>query len=222
MTSVQIRISLPVDDAVKLIDDYIVRCDKVLAFEHEADEDVSRTHSHFYLFALPLRRPDDAVRDHLRKHLGKTEYMVGLTAGKAKRELTPEKAYQYGTTSSLLVPRITKGFDTEEIKDFAADAAKFYAPRHERVLIIHETEQKPDNVWTYFYEKMLRSDPDIQTWDVPKFKKWIMADYLNRCKPIPRSADLTRYAFSLWMLRKHNDKKDNTEILAEDIPLYML
>lgn len=220
MSSVQIRISLPVDDAVKLIDDYVGRCDKVLAFEHEADEDVSRTHSHFYLFALPLKRPDDALRDHLRKFLSKTEYMVGLTAGKAKRELTPEKAYQYATTSSLIAPRVSKGFTEEVLKEFAASAANFYAPRKERVLIIHETEQKPDNVWTYFYEKMLRSDPDIQTWTQDKFKKWIMADYLNRCKPVPRSADLHRYAFSLWMLRKNNDKNDHTDILPEEIPLY--
>lgn len=218
MTSVQVRVSLPYDEAMALLSDYLDRSRQALAFQHDADDEVSRTHTHIYLFGLPLSRPDDAVRDHLRKHLAKTEYMASISAKKGTRELTPEKAWQYATTSSLLEPKFTKGFAEDELKDFAAAAAKFYEPRKERVLIIHETEQKPDNVWSYFYEKLLRADPEIQDWTQAKFKKWIMADYLNRCRPIPRVADLNRYAFSLWMLRHHNDKKDATDIRAEDIP----
>lgn len=222
MPAVQIRITLMFAAALELIKDYVDRCTQVLCFEHEADEDVSRTHCHFYLFDLSLSRPDDALRDHLRKMgMPKSDFMVGLSAGKQKRSITPEGAYIYGTKNTAIEPTLTKGFSDEELYGFKEVAAHYYKPKHEKVVILHVSEQKPDNVWSYYIEKMLRGDPLMKTWDITMFKRWICADYLNRLRPVPRTADLNRYAFSLWMLRHRIGADPNTDIGIDmtEVPL---
>lgn len=220
MPAVQIRITLMYAAALELIKDYVDRCLCAMAFEHQADEDVSRTHCHFYLFDLNLSRPDDAIRDHLRKYLPKTDFMVGLSAGKKHRQITPEGAFIYGTKQTGIEPSLWKGLSMP-LQYYKDEAAKFYAPKEQKAVILHVTEQKPDNVWDHYYEKMLRGDPVMKSWDIPMFKRWICADYLNRCRPIPRTADLNRYAFSLWMLRYHigSDPEQDTPLCMEDVPL---
>lgn len=216
MTDVQLRIHKPFDEVYDVLiqGEYIQRSVRVLIFEHEADEEVNRTHCHCYLFGITLKRPDDALRDYC-KALGykKDDYFASTKCKKQTRDLTPQGAYTYGTKVQAIEPRFIKGFDLADIAIMAEEAKKFYQPKHEKVIILHETEVKPDNVWSYFYEKMLRT-PACKDFTREQFAKWIMADYLNRCKPIPRQADLTRYSFSLYMLR---DKKDGDFISHEDL-----
>lgn len=224
MPAVQIRITLLFAAAIELMRDYIDRCTKVLVFQHEADEDVNRDHCHIYLFDLPLKRPDDAIRDHLRIHLPKTDFMVGLSAGKQKRQIEPEGAYIYATKEKGIDPLLVKGFSDKDLMDCQIAAKTFYKAgrmaKDGKVVVLHVTEVKPDNVWNYFYEKMLRGDPVMKTWDIARFKKWIMVDYLNRCRPVPRTGDLQRYAFSLYMLRDHigSNPNEDSPLTIDDIP----
>lgn len=218
MPPVQVRITLPHTEAVELMREYLSRSERVLAFEHEADEEVSRTHTHIYLFDLPLKRPDDDIRDHLRKYLNKSDFAAGLSAGKQKRQLTPEGAYIYATKKELKDPTLTQGFPDEEVKSFREAAVRFYTPQERKNVILHVVEQKPDHVWERFYEKLLRGDPEMKGWNQLMFKKWIMLDYLNRARPVPRAADLNRYAYSLYMLRNHigsNPEQDSPLTMAD-------
>lgn len=222
MPPVQVRITLPSTEAVELMRDYVSRSERVLAFEHDADEDVSRTHTHLYLFDLALKRPDDDIRDHLRKYLKKTDFMVGLSAGKKSRQITPEGAYIYATTKDAKDPTLTQGFPDEEVKSYREAAVRFYTPQERKNVILHVVEQKPDHVWERFYEKLLRGDPEMKNWSVQMFRKWIMLDYLNRARPVPRAADLNRYAYSLWMLRNHigSDPEQDTPLTMADLGEY--
>lgn len=214
---VQLRVHAPYEQVYEALmqGDYIQRSAKVLMFEHDADEEVNRTHCHIYFFGLPLKRPDDALRDYFKAlQYKKDDYFASTKCKKGARDLTPQGAYTYGAKAQALVPKFTKGFNDEQIASMAQEAKRFYEPKHEKVLIIHETEVKTDNVWEYFYAKMLRT-PDTREYSQMQFMKWIMADYLSRCKPIPRRADLQRYGYSLWMLR--NKRGPDDEVTMEEI-----
>lgn len=232
MVAIQVRITLCFTTVLELLRDYIEQSARVLIFLHEKGDHnkkgskIERTHCHVYLFDLPHQRPDDAVREHIGKYSGlpKSDYSCKTTCGKMKKGITPEGAYVYGTTKFLKDPSLVKGFEDHHVQLYKELAEKHYAPKEEQdspLVVIQQV--RPDLVWQRFFEKMVREPPDseMKNWGQSDFKKWIMADYLNRFKPIPRTADLNRYAFSLWMLKHIIGKAPDEEspLRMEDIPL---
>lgn len=220
MPNIQLRVTLPWEQVVDALNDgdYLTRCDAYMVFEHPKDEKVSRTHTHVYMFNHISSRIDDNLRDFFQKRgLPKSDYMASRKCKKG--QIDPMKAYQYGTTCNLFDIKTFNGFTEEQLKSFQKSAEEYYDALKkqsvDRITIIEKVEQKPDLVWNRFFEKMLRS-PEVREYSLDQFKRWIMADYLNRCKPIPRTADLNRYAFSLWMLK---DKTDDNKVRMEEVPL---
>lgn len=214
--TIQVRLNAT-DDKIVLehLDSYLT--DKHMIYCHEPGATAgsadgpsvapgpSRRHYHIYIWGV-YRQPK-AIREFLeRMGYPKTDYMVGTTAGKERKPITEQLAYQYGMKPSSN-PRIVqmKGFTDDQLQLWKEMAEKYYAKKTvvERV-VIEQTTVKPDLVWQRFYEKMLRT-PESITWTKDMFRKWIMADYLSRAKPVPRQADLHRYSYSLYMLR---DKRD--------------
>jgi len=132
-------------------------------------------------------------------------------------KITPEGAYQYGSTKDANTPIWFKGFTPTELEDFHKNAVEHYKPIEATLITRHEHYVvKPDHVWERFYAKMLEN-PETVTYTQGDFRKWIMADYLTRAKPVPRAADLNRYAFSLYLLRNKRDP-DGYVFSKEEIP----
>lgn len=47
--TIRVRVTLPYEDCSGIVQQWVQRCDKAIVYEHEADEDVSRTHIHMAL-----------------------------------------------------------------------------------------------------------------------------------------------------------------------------
>lgn len=199
--NVQVRIRVDEDFArISYIKDWLNETPRGLAFEHNKP---GNHHYHVYLFGL--ERNCDAMRRHLGKHLPKECYAVGITAGKKKVKITPEYAYQYGTTKSLNNPIWTKGFPLEELETYHKNAEKYYKVP---LLVTEKDGELPvvlykiDRVW----EKLRNAADEYQDMTIARIKSKISADYLNNGKAIPRSADLHRYAMSLFYLNKYKNE----------------
>lgn len=194
------QIRIRVDESfsrIGYIQDWIESTPKGFAFEHNIP---GNRHYHIYLFGL--ERNQDAMRKHLGKFIpDKQRYAVGVTCGgKKKIKITPEGAWQYGSTKNHHTPIWTKGFTPTELEDFSAASQEFYKPM-EVTLVTKEDHYivRPDRVW----ERLREHVNDYGDMTVARIKSKIAVDYLNNGKAIPRSADLHRYATSLYYLNKY-------------------
>ena len=99
----------------------------------------------------------------------------------------------------------------------------YYNKEIKRIQDMNEANSKPiemyrekaDNTWERLfemYERYKRNDPQRCPKSYDAIKRWIELDYLNRCKPTPRPADLHRYAKSLALIR--NGMVSEEELLA--------
>lgn len=186
---------------ISFIQDWLNDAEKGFAFEHNKP---GNRHYHVYLFGL--QRNPDAMRKHIGKFIpDKERYMVGTTCGgKKKIKITPEGAYQYGSTKNGIMPIWTKGFTLEEIEQYHNNAAEYYKPM-EVTLVTKEDHYviRPDRVW----ERLHSNVADYADMTVARIKSKIAVDYLNNGKAIPRSADLHRYATSLYYLNKYRKEQ---------------
>ena len=122
----QVRIHIPYDD---LNDtpylDYFEETEVGFVFEHEADDEVNRTHCHMYFFGLKKARTtvDGFFRGKLR---GNGDFSVSQTCGKKKRPLDLVGAWCYGTKEKLLEPKLVKGLSPEEQTWLRIEAIEFW------------------------------------------------------------------------------------------------
>lgn len=210
--SIQIRLRVDEKNISRIgyIQDWLIECQRGFAFEHDLP---GNHHYHVYLFGL--QRNVDAMRKHLGKFIpDKERYAVGVTCGgKKKLKITPEGAYQYGSTKNGNTPVWTKGFSPTELEQFAKDAAEFYKPV-DAVKVTREDHYvvRPDRVW-----ERLRTNADMYgNMTISRIKAVISADYLNNGKALPRQADLHRYAVSLYYLNKYKkEQAGDMEIPAD-------
>jgi len=201
------QIRIRVDESFSRIDyiqDWLNEAQHGFAFEHNIP---GNRHYHIYLFGFT--RNADAMRRHLGKHIPEKErYAVGSTCGgKKKIKITPEGAYQYGTTKNRNTPIWTKGFTPTELEEYEKVAEKYYRPLPivvgpEDHLPEREVIFKVDRVW----ERLRDSRDKYKDLTLPKIKSKIAVDYLNSGKAVPRPSDLHRYAISIYYLNKYDDK----------------
>lgn len=209
MNGKQIRIRVDEDfSRIDYIAAWLAEAPRGFAFEHSLP---NNHHYHIYLF--DLQRNPDAMRKHLGKFIDDKEcYAVKTTCGgKKKLKITPEGAYQYGSTKSLNTPIWFKGFTLTELEDYHKSAEKYY-----NVPIVASAEDahlpeviyKVDRVW----EKLRDHADDYRDMTIARIKSKISVDYLNNGKAIPRSADLHRYAMSLFYLNKYKNEETFDQI----------
>lgn len=202
---IRLRVDASFSDVI-YIKDWLDAAPRGFAFEHNKPDN---HHYHVYLFGL--ERNADAMRRHLGRYLDKQCYSVATTCGGKKRiKITPIGAYQYGTESILRLPIWSKGFPLEELQSYHENATAHYKPipvtvvtREERYVI------KADRVW-----ERLHSKADAYGGlTVKAIKSKLAAEWLNNGRAVPRTADLHRYAISLYYLNKFKkDQVGDTEI----------
>lgn len=218
MSNLQIRITHDDWSYVKsLIDDYITISTKALTFYHTKAE---RNHYHIYLFDIATQ--PQSVRKKLKNYFkGNSAFSVSTTCGKQKNKITEQGAYIYGTTIDLIPPHFTKGFSEQQLFTLEAIALEFYKKLKAKeetaleitVLKTHEVLIRSDHTWERLLGLITMDKEKFKNYTIKKFKQWIIADYLNRAKPIPRMADLNRYAYSLFYV------KDGKEYFPEHISI---
>jgi len=219
----QIRVHREFDELDNFFCKYRYDSELSFGFQHEADDQVSRTHTHLYFFGLKKRRNtvDDYVRSRFK---GNKEFSISQTCGKDKRELDVVGAWIYGTTHELLEPRFTHGLSEGNIAALKQHAQEFWEKLEQKaaagiksfeIMEIIIEKEKRDNIFMHYLEKVW-TNPDCKGWTISQFKKWIIADYLSQCKPVPRIMDLNRYSYSLFMLRNKPERITPEEIRLDE------
>lgn len=83
-------------------------------------------------------------------------------------------------------------------------------------VIVEEKEKKKDDSWNRIRCAFLDID-DRASYSISAIRKFICALWLRKGQPIPRGADLDRWAKSLWILTRFEGREE--EITAEDCSL---
>lgn len=202
--SMNIQIRLRVDEdfsRIGYIQNWLNETPRGFAFEHNKP---GNHHYHIYLFGL--ERNPDAMRKRLAKHIpDKERYAIGETCGgKKKLKITPEGAYQYGSTKNFNSPIWFKGFSLTELEEYHKSAEEFYKPV-EATLIVKEEHYvvRPDRVW----ERLHAKADDYSDMTIARIKSKLSVEYLNSGRAIPRPSDLHRYAMSLFYLNKYKKEQ---------------
>lgn len=212
----QVRIHRDFYTVKDILNDYFEQSEIAFVFQHDADNEVNRTHCHSYMFKLNKQR--STIDGYLRKrYKGNEDFSVSQTCGKKKRPVDVLGAWCYGTTKNLISPSYVKGlteteqeFLMKEAKEFwdkMAEAEKSRQKAIELVEVVIEKEKK-DSIWLDYYGRVMQewkkgTASQFYNWSYDRFKRWITADYLNKSKAPPRIADRNRYAYGLFILNKH-------------------
>lgn len=199
------------------IEQWLAETTSGFAFNHDLPDN---NHYHIYLFGL--QRNPDAMRRHLGKHLAqKVDYAISKTAGKDKKPISQEIAYQYGTTEEILEPCWTKNIDQPVLK---LKAEAFYYDRKHRprtsavqeILVLKEETLKQDRIWARLIEELTMEPTMYDGKTIPEIKSKIAVGYLRQLKAVPRPSDLHRYATSLFYIVKHKLHSDEKATIDWD------
>jgi len=152
----QIRLHREQFTARDVLEDYINQSEIAFMFQHDADDEVSRTHCHTYLFNLKRQR--STIDGYLRKRFtaGNSDFAVSQTCGKKKRPIDVIGAWCYGTTSKLIDPVLTKGMSDSEVEYLRGEAREFWQKveeaeksrkSHVQIMEVIIEKEKKDNIW---------------------------------------------------------------------------
>lgn len=105
------RITLPFSDVNQFIDEWSNKIDKLLVYEHEADEEVSKTHCHFLIL-------DSQVKNEQLKRISRDKFpdLKGNESWSWK-QYDPEKGKSYISymTKGSLTAKFIKNFSLQEL-----------------------------------------------------------------------------------------------------------
>lgn len=205
---IRLRVDKEFSD-IEYIKDWLDITQKGFAFLHDKEDN---HHYHIYLFGIN-READSLRKTLLRYTQDKQAYSVKTTAGKRKDKILPVLAWQYATEAQALNPVWVKGFDKEAIDSFVTNASTYYeleAAKQTMTGVTHEDHYivRPDRVW----ERLSLHKDKYKDKTVKQIKSMMCAEWLNNGKAIPRSADLHRYAVSLYMANKYVEVPDDAFI----------
>lgn len=157
-----LRISRPFNQLDQLISGWALKCDKILVFEHEADDEVETTHVHVLMYNM------DSTWDNFRKmDQWKSKGFKG------NGDFAWTKCYTYDApatirymTKGTLQPKYNKGYTSQEIEQAAAT----WVPTQ-----VKKTDERK------CYEKFLEDIDD----GVQSYMHW---DYVQVCNAARRFA----------------------------------
>lgn len=212
MVNLQIRLrTMTAFMSLEFIQSYLNGCIEGFAFEHNKPDN---HHYHIYLFGIDIK--PDSVRKTLSKYMpSKETWSVSTTAGGSKRlPLDPRIAYQYAKCPSSNPTLVwSKGLEQQTLERFDLSAEAFYAQEEKRrkdknavlteILVINNEKVKTDKTWERLVNEMIQNPDKYRGKTVPQIKSQIAVDYLRNLKAVPRTADLHRYAISLYYISLH-------------------
>jgi len=142
MPNFAFRISLPYGECSEKVLEYLEPLsDKLVIYEHEADDDVSRTHIHGLI--MDCSRSDDTLRNNLFKVNYTKNYELKSTY-KTKNGVYPVDAkYITYMSKGHLDPKYCKGFTEEEIAAYKAQWKDMKINKFGRIELTPKEEGKP-------------------------------------------------------------------------------
>lgn len=138
MPNFQLRLSLPFDSIANNSTDEVNSvvillsalaahgaCTDWVVYEHEADNEVSRTHCHIYFFNWGLSEQTFRKRfAQLFHRIEKTDFAISTTAGRSKGIITLQYAVKYASRDGALTHKLCRGFDSQIVKELEKSFVK--------------------------------------------------------------------------------------------------
>lgn len=92
-------------------------CSQCIVYEHEADDEINRTHVHIWLKGIKCNT--DSLKNHIRKVTGKipASDWAFMEMNKKTKEAWNDNVITYMSKGKLM-PKYTKGFTEDEIEDY--------------------------------------------------------------------------------------------------------
>lgn len=185
---------------------------KWLLFRHNKTDNI-----HYHLYLFEYNTTAKTIRAHLALTHTKECYMVGNTAGKSKKRITPMLAYQYAMAPKSKPELIAqKGFTDDNMKAFDLNAKEYYAAISQPLTAVQVTHEdhyvvRPDRVW----ERLKSQYERYEGKTIREIKSQLAAEWLNAGKAIMRNADAHRYATSLYYINKFDKEEVPDTALLE-------
>lgn len=181
-----VRISRSYDDVKSLIAFWALKCDKLIAYEHEADDEVSRTHMHILMYGM------DSTWDNFQK-LVKNEFKIAAEFY-GNSDWSKARKYQYDAQATIkymskgcLEPKYNKGYTDEEV----AAAKALWKPAE-------ESRTKDQEM----YEEFMEKNPGCEDWSFQKVRDAARRYAFHACKNIwtARAGQIARMLiYTHWM-----------------------
>jgi len=197
-------------------------CEKLIAFQHEADEEIATTHVHFLMINSTYATAEQYKRmfyENVHTHEFGEERPKGneLWAWKHKDYPNPDITYIKYMGKGTLKPLFNKGFTEAEIK---YQINQWEEREHEVPRVSKATSEF--GILLAAAETAIKSKRlNISMKDICCF---IQSHYLRARKAVPRKSDTNRYAYSIYAIVKgltnENDiEKLERQCLIENIDL---
>lgn len=218
MATLTPRISLPFSDISGAIGVWEKHFTKCLIYQHEADEDVQRTHCHLLLEGVNCSI--ETLKNDFKFQLPNIGKGNELWSWSHSKEYTTTDKYITYMTKGNLPPVYNKGYLSAYLIEMGK-AWKDYSKN-----AVDKNQLKSDSEYSRLlidYEKKIKQEgkdfSDALT-SISEIKKWIKIRYLLQRKPVPRQGDLQRYAYSIsFMIRFANPKPDIPILSKEELIL---
>lgn len=164
MKNFAFRVSSSYDETKEHLAALYELCDKVAIYQHDADEEISRTHIHGLL--MTCSRGEDTIRNKFFKgkydrsdYELKSKYTVKVGPMKVKKSYDVDEKYITYMSKGELDPMFFKGFTKEEIDDYKAQW-KNHKEVKEDTKDEDEKEKKPQTVYEICADILKTELPD--------------------------------------------------------------
>lgn len=104
-------------------------CQHWIVYQHEADEQVNRTHLHVYYFDWALG--EQSFRNRFKEVFPDVEakdFAISTTAGRGKGAITINGAVKYSSKDGTIKNKVVRGFDAEAIQKIESSFVKEVIP----------------------------------------------------------------------------------------------
>lgn len=204
MTTVQpnvhVRVTRPYADLSGMFPIWATKCRDILVVEHEPHkhETDKRTHCHILLVEPTVQ--NEQFQKPLRKLnlTGNSDFFFStkVTKGKYKGQLVDRARTAIYMIKGKYDVNYSQGFTADELVNFKNQWVDS-KPDVTNLPSITKKTSRDDVEWNHFlttYESLKEKKSMIG------IKQWIKSDCLRRRKPVPRSSDLNRWAYSIYAI----------------------
>lgn len=125
--NIQFRVHRPYCDVSNVLVSLFDKCEKGFVFQHDADEEVNRTHTHGYMFAPTVSRK--TLSEQIAKKLnikGNTDFFTSdKCSRKDPRPIDISGAWIYGSKFGTVAPSFLKNISPDIVDELQAVANKW-------------------------------------------------------------------------------------------------
>lgn len=213
-------IHYPYADISGVVSIWAKSCQAMAVFEHGPDEGQASLHCHFYMLNCSIGV--EGLKKQFHSNFLTTKTRNELWAWSHKEfpvieALDTSGGLQYlkYMTKGVLAPKYLKNISLAKVEEAKA---LWVTKSPDQWLESPDKKSEWETILHYLMKKY--ADRDIPA--VQQYKNDICYMYLSKRKPVPRMGDLTRYAYSAYMIMKSDRSSKKEVTLMSDISDFII